>query len=95
MRSYLTEEKIKELYQEHLNEKLDLIFNVANGISFENTINSNFVTIYDYKDDYAIVEKNGKYNFVDTNGKLMIKIRLLMVSHLVKYLKTTLLVANN
>ena len=28
---------------------------------------------YDFCDDYAMVKQNGKYNFIDENGKLLSK----------------------
>ena len=70
--------KMDDLYQEHLKEKLDMVFLGSSGQKFSNPI-SNIIlrkkvkNFLDFKNGFAIAIDEGKYNFVDENYDLLCK----------------------
>lgn len=69
-------EKDKNLYQNYLKQKLDLIFNEGTGVVFNTKLGfKSKGTIYDYNEHvigYTLIENSqGYYNLRDKNGKLV------------------------
>ena len=72
------EEKMEELYQNYLTEKLDLIFNsgIGENINVDAITKDYLELVLDYSyistsEGYTLVKKNDKYNFIDMTGKLI------------------------
>ena len=67
-------EKVDELYQEYLSEKLDLVFDGVDGTKFENSFYiarkeegaAQEKRIYPKK-----IEKDGKYNYINEDGRII------------------------